>query len=1368
MARKSTVWFAFFLIPILLVSMMPGCARNAQAATGYIAVIPSVLHSGGQEAIAFTLFDGDELVRDRIEVSVFKDGKRIARTVRWIDGKGTVLVDLPEVEQGEYEVRVKGSGFQDAAPVRIEKNFLIFLETDKPIYKPGQTVCIRAVTVDADLRPVSEPFVLEVMDAKGIKIMRAELSTDRFGMSTFKLPLSAEPNLGVWKIKATSGKGNAQLDVRIEEYVLPKYDVKVDLLKEWCLVTETVKGSVTSEYSFGKPVKGELVVKASRYVGEWEQYAIFTGEIDGQAEFEIPAVRYVTGVPSAGGLGNIMLEVTVKESATGYEQTTTKLLTVAGSSLNVQVIPESQIFKPGLPFSFLLVTTTPDNSPVDRTVNVDIRYLGEDFGEAGREEKTIQTVNGKSYVEITPPAKAVAMIIEANSGDTWSSRVVEAGYSPSGNFIHLEQLTSGIPQIGDKLEFKVHSTKEAVNFYFEVVSRNKVIFSSHSKSNLISFTATPQMAPSARLLVYQVLPNSEVAADYLPFKVEATYPHNFSVEFDRDEARPGETVDLEIQTEGESKVGLVAVDKSVFILAENRLNLQQVFEELERLYMQPQAELHDFSIYNGFEQSGAKEIFDRAGVVVLSNNSIPEGIQHKPNEERPPFGGVLWKFFGRAAEMAADGAVQLPEGNAPPPSATGLAEVQQIRQYFPETWIWQEVVTDAGGKASMKVDVPDTITTWMLHAVAISSEKGLGIAETQLKAFQPFFLKADLPYSAIRGERFPVKVAVYNYLDEPQEVLVQLDAGGWFDLLDSASKSITVGANDVGAVEFTISPRTLGVQDIKVTARSAAAADAVIRKLIVEPEGISRELVENFVLTAGKTRTVDTSLPPFVVDGSGRVYIAVTSSYLTQTLDGLEALIQMPFGCGEQNMIVFAPDVYITRYLTETGQLKPEIMAKAEKLMITGYQRQLTYRHSDGSFSAFGESDPEGSLFLTAFVLKCFAQARDLMYIDAGILGEAERWITSHQNADGSFDTVGFVAHQELMGGLQGKTALTAFVATALLESGEETASARAVRYLEGRLGELNDAYTVAITAYALELAGSPLAADAHRILLEMAEEDENGMHWGDLLPRSQFEPNSSHAIEATGYALLAMLKHGDTAVASKAAKWLVSQRNAYGGFGSTQDTVIGLQGLTAYCTEARADVNLAVDIEWAGGSTRFALNQSNYDVLQVAAVPVDREITIRTTGKGEAVVQAVTRFNVPEPDTAGGFFTIDVDYDTTAVEVNDLVRVSVSVEFTPPLPMEAGMVVLDISVPTGFAAVNESINKVVEGNAKIKRVETAARKVIFYVENMLPGETISFGFDIQALYPVSAKGAGSQAYSYYSPELKAETIGKDIVVTGA
>ena len=190
----------------------------------------------------------------------------------------------------------------------------------------------------------------------------------------------------------------------------------------------------------------------------------------------------------------------------------------------------------------------------------------------------------------------------------------------------------------------------------------------------------------------------------------------------------------------------------------------------------------------------------------------------------------------------------------------GLAEVQRVRQYFPETWIWDETLTDDAGKAGLTYEAPDSITTWDLRAVALSPENGLGIAEASLTVFQPFFLQADLPYSAIRGEEFPVKIALYNYLDTPQEIQVEIEEADWFELLDDSVKTVTVAGGDVGSAEFTIRPKTIGTQLVEVSARSSEAADAVIKSMIVEPEGVSRETVENAVLPAGQSRTLSMAL----------------------------------------------------------------------------------------------------------------------------------------------------------------------------------------------------------------------------------------------------------------------------------------------------------------------------------------------------------------------------------------------------------------------------------------------------------------------------------------------------------------------------
>jgi CD109 antigen len=1382
MSRKL-LGVALILVLVLVAPLLPACTHIAPA-TAFTAVIPAVFQSGVTQNVSIALFAGEAAASGNVNVSLLKDDRALADTQALIKGNGKIELKIPDLPEGEYTLLVKGDSFQDQAKVKVQKAQLIFIETDKPIYKPGQTIHIRAITLDSGLMPLRENVTVDVLDAKGIKIFRTESSSDEYGMAEIELPISTEPNLGTWKISASTAKSNTQLDVKVEEYVLPKYEVKVDLPKEWYLVNEPIKGKVSATYSFGRPVKGELQIVATKYVGTWQDYAKITQGIEGEADFTIPPANYVAGVPAAQGNGNVKLQFMVTETSTGYQETNDTLLSVSQSSTNLSIIPSGSTFKPGLPYSLLIVSETPDNKLVDTDVQIHVVYLDKDYKEIKKLDRQEKTNKGKLVLEISPPQDSIALTLSCSAQNASASKTIEAAYSPSGNFIHLEQTSEGIPNAGENLKFYVFSTGEATNFYYEVISRGRLVFADYTQGNEITLKTTPDMAPSARLLVYQILPNAEVAADYLPFDVTAQYPQKVTLSTASSEVKPGDKIDINVQTEGQSEVGLVAVDKSVFILAENRVNLQQIFDQLESLYMNPQAELHTVSIYDGIQNRGAKEVFQDAGVIVLSNKNIPEGKKYDPPVQWGGRNGVGAEKGALPPMMSLDARpVQAPAPSHGSAQDSDLAEIQRIRQFFPETWIWDKIKTDAAGKATFKATVPDTITTWMMRAVAVSKSKGLGIAENQLKVFQPFFLSVDLPYSAIRGEEFPVSIAIYNYLDQPQSVVVQIEKGEWFDLLDDAQKTIEIKANDIGSVKFKIKPVKLGnANEIKVTARSKQSADAVVKTLIIEAEGVAQEIVDNVTLSEGKNKQLSTAIPGSAVEGSSRAYFTVTSSYLAQTIKGLESLIQMPFGCGEQNMIIFAPDVYITKYLQSSGQLKPEIMAKAEKLMLTGYQRELTYRRNDGSFSAFGQSDKEGSLWLTAFVLKCFSEAKGLIYIDDQILESARAWIVSHQNADGSFDAVGFVHHADMLGGLKGKTALTAYIATALLQAGDKSSSNKAVAYLEKQLDQTDDPYTVALVSYALELAGSAQKVAAHDKLMLLAKNDENGLYWGDnvILPADSEGPApgmkmmpvrpviQTSAIEATAYATLALTRNGDTLNASSGARWLVSKRNAYGGFGSTQDTVMALKALIEYSGSSRADVDLTVRIESGESTQQIKITSQNFDVLQIVEVPVNSNLKISASGKGEAIGQVVRRYNVPEAgQQKNDILKINVNYDADEVAVSDEVRVAVDLSYNPPDKMEAGMLVVDIPVPTGFEAVKESIEKAVNSNKKFKRFDISGRKVIFYIENMLPGDRLNFEFRVKALYPVKARGAASQAYSYYRPEIAAEALGKDITITG-
>lgn len=65
------------------------------------------------------------------------------------------------------------------------------------------------------------------------------------------------------------------------------------------------------------------------------------------------------------------------------------------------------------------------------------------------------------------------------------------------------------------------------------------------------------------------------------------------------------------------------------------------------------------------------------------------------------------------------------------------------------------------------------------------------------------------------------------------------------------------------------------------------------------------------------------------------------------TLNNLDKLLRLPFGCGEQNMIHFAPNVFVLKYLQKTQQLTPEVENEATDYLLQGKeaatQPHLTY-----------------------------------------------------------------------------------------------------------------------------------------------------------------------------------------------------------------------------------------------------------------------------------------------------------------------------------------------------------------------------------------------------------------------------------------
>uniref|UniRef100_A0A452H052 Alpha-macroglobulin-like TED domain-containing protein n=1 Tax=Gopherus agassizii TaxID=38772 RepID=A0A452H052_9SAUR len=454
----------------------------------------------------------------------------------------------------------------------------------------------------------------------------------------------------------------------------------------------------------------------------------------------------------------------------------------------------------------------------------------------------------------------------------------------------------------------------------------------------------------------------------------------------------------------------------------------------------------------------------------------------------------------------------------------------------------------------------------------------------------------------------------------------------------------------------------------------------------------TEELCGNELAVVPAQGRVDTVIKPLLVQvsvwsGDGAAVVQPGNSLLPLTplapgdimgtaLQNIDRLLAMPYGCGEQNMVRFAPNIYIQQYLEKSGQLSPEIRDKAKGFLLSGYQRELLYKHKDGSYSAFGERDATGNTWLTAFVLKSFGQARPYISIDEKHLEDALRWLQSHQLESGCFRSVGKLLNNALQGGVVDELSLSAYITAALLELGQPLM----VRPSPAAPGE------------GLAVGGNL------RLLVTVRGE----LVKVKALPSPYGNQAPSAEVEMTAYVLLAYLSlpnvsAANMATAAQIVRWLSKQQNPYGGFASTQDTVVALQALAKYAAltySTSGAVSVTVSSQ-AGAQQQFHVDNANRLVLQQAALQeIPGQYTVQASGKGCVFVQVslILRYNVPPPKSAA---TFDLRVETEPKECTESARSRFSLVLYGRERAATNMAIIEAKLPSGYIPVQSSLRQV-------------------------------------------------------------------------
>ncbi|KAL6471079.1 hypothetical protein MHYP_G00197290 [Metynnis hypsauchen] len=886
------------------------------------------------------------------------------------------------------------------------------------------------------------------------------------------------------------------------------------------------------------------------------------------------------------------------------------------------------------------------------------------------------------------------------------------------------------------------------------------------------------LAPVVQVLVYCVLPSENVIAASKNFNVEKCFRNKVSLQFSPTEAVPGEENTLQLSAQPGSLCGLSAVDQSVFIMEPGRrLNADEVFrllpvtsvshydhrveDELECLRVRPRRSAKEDHVYNTLKS---------VGLQMVTNLPVraPQCLIYKGIQYNRQYIVVEYLTSRSGSGVPASG------------SSLGSGPFETVRKFFPETWIWQLAEVGDSGSAQVPVTVPDTITTWEADTFCLSSE-GLGLAPpVQLRVFQPFFLELLLPYSIIRGEEFELKATVFNYLSKCIMVKVTPAPSSHYTLKASSDGvySSCLCANGRKTFKWTLVPSVLGVLNVTVSAEAEQSQtvcdnkivsvpergriDTVTRSLLVQAEGSEKTKSQSWLLCPqgnSVSEELELVLPEDVIEGSARASVSVLGDILGRALKNIDGLLRMPYGCGEQNIAILSPNIYILQYLENTGQLTAAIRERATGFLKSGYQRQLNYKHFNGAYSTFGTG--EANTWLTAFVLRTFGKAQRYIFIDPRNIDSAKKWLISKQRPDGCFIRQGRLFNNRMKGGVNDNVTITAYITAALLELGhtsKDPVVSKGLSCLKFSIGNLTNTYATALLAYTFSLAGEH---DAREQLLKkldsIAISGDGRLHWS----QSASDDSDSLAVEISSYVLLAVLTTAevtaaDLGYANRIVSWLVRQQNPYGGFSSTQDTVVALQALALYSTKVfSSDGSSTVTVKSDKESHDFDVNQDNkllYQERPLQDVPGKYSILVK--GSTCVSVQMVLFYNIPTPAETN---TLNIKAKTEGnctKSFGQTLTINFTVIYNGALN-NTNMVIVDIKILSGFTADPSDL----KNSPLVERVDSKDDHVLMYIKEIPKDIPMNYQLLIKQVLPVkNLKPAVIKVYDYYQTSDQSET----------
>jgi uncharacterized protein YfaS (alpha-2-macroglobulin family) len=344
------------------------------------------------------------------------------------------------------------------------------------------------------------------------------------------------------------------------------------------------------------------------------------------------------------------------------------------------------------------------------------------------------------------------------------------------------------------------------------------------------------------------------------------------------EATPRET---ELEPGGETSIDVILTDAGGQPVPDAELAVVVVDEAILAL---TNYQLSDpVSAFYLMRGAGVGSVYGRANIVLASPEDLDVQVE-------------------TVVETVAEREVVEYAMEAEPAMAPGAdAGAQPIRvrtDFDPLATFAPAVRTDAEGRATVAVSLPDNLTRYRVMVVAVAGGNEFGSTEANLTARLPLMVRPSAPRFLNFGDSFELPVVVQNQSDDDLAVDVVVQASN-LEMLGSPGQRVIVPANDRLEVRFPATTVLAGTVRLQIAATSGIFADAAALELPVYTPATTEAFATYGVVDEGAVAQ-PVAAPQGVFPQFGGLEISTSSTALQALTDAVLYLVSYRFECSEQ------------------------------------------------------------------------------------------------------------------------------------------------------------------------------------------------------------------------------------------------------------------------------------------------------------------------------------------------------------------------------------------------------------------------------------------------------------------------------------